>query len=316
MLTDAQHSRAAAADRSGRGRQCRRAGDARAAPPTPNRTCDAARVRADARRAVLPAARRPGLGPPSAAGPADGTAPRDAPRCLRACPRFDSRPSNSRPPTSSRSTAPSTRRWSRGRWSCSTPSPTPPCWTCSVDWAISRWPWPAGPAGWWAWKAMPGPGASGPRHNARRNGIDNAAFHVADLSQPPGDTAATALPHGPNVRYSHVLLDPPRAGAREMLPTVARLAPEARAVYFMSSGQSCQGYRHAGSRYGFRLRAAGSARHVPAYHSRRIARAARAGERPFRRPRMSLGTPDGRRRRHRARPPKTARSCGTRWSAV
>ena len=88
--------------------------------------------------------------------------------------------------------------------------------------------------------------------NARRNGIVNAEFHVADLVQP--------LPAGASwlsEQYPYVLLDPPRAGAQAMLPTVARLAPK-RVLYI-----SC----HPGSLsrdigmlvhdHGFRLRAAG-----------------------------------------------------------
>ena len=92
--------------------------------------------------------------------------------------------------------------------------------------------------------------------NALRNGIANAGFHTADLMQPlPGGTRW--LDSGGARSYSHVLLDPPRAGAREMLPTVARLAPK-RVLYI-----SC----HPGSlardigimvhEYGYRLRAAG-----------------------------------------------------------
>jgi 23S rRNA (uracil1939-C5)-methyltransferase len=88
--------------------------------------------------------------------------------------------------------------------------------------------------------------------NARRNGIANAQFHVADLMQPlPGGAPWLAE------QYPYVLLDPPRAGAREMLPTVARLAPQ-RVLYI-----SC----HPGSlardiglmihEHGFKLRAAG-----------------------------------------------------------
>jgi 23S rRNA (uracil1939-C5)-methyltransferase len=92
--------------------------------------------------------------------------------------------------------------------------------------------------------------------NAARNGLDNAEFHVADLSQPPGDTPATVPPWA-KTPYPYVLLDPPRAGAREMLPTVARLGPK-RVLYI-----SC----HPGSlardtgmlvhQHGFKLRAAG-----------------------------------------------------------
>lgn len=64
------------------------------------------------------------------------------------------------------------------------------------------------------------------RHNARRNGISNAEFHVGDLSK-PAELPAGWL-RGP---CTHVLLDPPRVGAvPEMLAAVARLAPE-RVLY-------------------------------------------------------------------------------------
>ena len=65
------------------------------------------------------------------------------------------------------------------------------------------------------------------RHNATLNASANAEFHVADLSQPPGP-AATWLTQP----YTHVLLDPPRAGALEMLAPVARLP--ARKVLYIS----------------------------------------------------------------------------------
>ncbi len=65
------------------------------------------------------------------------------------------------------------------------------------------------------------------RANAARNGIGNAEFHVANLSAPP--TAGTPwLKHA----FTHVLLDPPRTGAREVLGTVAALAP--RRVLYIS----------------------------------------------------------------------------------
>jgi 23S rRNA (uracil1939-C5)-methyltransferase len=63
------------------------------------------------------------------------------------------------------------------------------------------------------------------RANARRNGIDNAAFHVADLAAAPAPASAW-LAGG----CTDVLLDPPRAGALELLPAIAALAP-ARVVY-------------------------------------------------------------------------------------
>lgn len=56
------------------------------------------------------------------------------------------------------------------------------------------------------------------RANAARNGLRNASFHVADLSGPVG-----AQPWA-RAGYSHVLLDPPRTGARAVLPWLAGIA--------------------------------------------------------------------------------------------
>lgn len=63
------------------------------------------------------------------------------------------------------------------------------------------------------------------RHNARLNDISNAEFHVADLARAPE-------PGLPWLRdnYTHVLLDPPRAGAAEVLAAVSRLNPQ-RVLY-------------------------------------------------------------------------------------
>jgi 23S rRNA (uracil1939-C5)-methyltransferase len=59
------------------------------------------------------------------------------------------------------------------------------------------------------------------RGNARHNGLTNAEFHVADLAAAP----AASLPWLRD-DYTHVLLDPPRTGAREVLPALARIAPQ------------------------------------------------------------------------------------------
>ena len=90
------------------------------------------------------------------------------------------------------------------------------------------------------------------RANAARNGIGNAQFHCADLAAAPD----AALPWR-RQPYTHVLLDPPRSGAREVLASVAGLGPR-RVLYI-----SC----HAGSlardlgvlvhEHGFTLEAAG-----------------------------------------------------------
>jgi 23S rRNA (uracil1939-C5)-methyltransferase len=93
------------------------------------------------------------------------------------------------------------------------------------------------------------------RGNARRNGITNAQFFSADLTAElsAGAAAAPWLAQ----RYSHVLLDPPRAGALAMLPHIARLAPE-RLLYVACDPDSMA--RDIGllvQRHGFELLAAG-----------------------------------------------------------
>jgi 23S rRNA (uracil1939-C5)-methyltransferase len=67
------------------------------------------------------------------------------------------------------------------------------------------------------------------RHNAQLNRLENTEFHVANLAQLP---AAAAVQSAPWLRrgYTHVVLDPPRAGAREVLASVASLEPQ-RVLY-------------------------------------------------------------------------------------
>jgi len=62
------------------------------------------------------------------------------------------------------------------------------------------------------------------RANAQLNRIGNAHFHVANLTASLADLSWLRRP------YTHVLLDPPRTGAREVLGTVAALAPQ-RVLY-------------------------------------------------------------------------------------
>jgi 23S rRNA (uracil1939-C5)-methyltransferase len=59
------------------------------------------------------------------------------------------------------------------------------------------------------------------RGNAQRNGIANTEFHTGNLAVAAAPDSCPWLRHS----YSHVLLDPPRTGAREVLTTVAALAP-------------------------------------------------------------------------------------------
>ena len=90
------------------------------------------------------------------------------------------------------------------------------------------------------------------RANARSNGIENASFHVADLSVEPDRTLAW-MKGG----YDKVLLDPPRVGAREVLSAVAHLAPR-RVVYISChTGSLARDLGVLTHELGFRLRAAG-----------------------------------------------------------
>ena len=87
--------------------------------------------------------------------------------------------------------------------------------------------------------------------NARRNAIGNASFFAADLTADPGPASWAGRP------YDCVLLDPPRAGAREILPLVGRSG--ARRVVYISCHPGSLA-RNAGllvREHGFRLRAAG-----------------------------------------------------------
>lgn len=95
------------------------------------------------------------------------------------------------------------------------------------------------------------------RHNAGLNGLDNTEFHVADLARLP---AGSQISQGvPWLRgsYTHVVLDPPRAGAREVLASVARLEP--RRVLYISChpGSLARDLGELVNEHGFTLEAAG-----------------------------------------------------------
>ena len=90
------------------------------------------------------------------------------------------------------------------------------------------------------------------RANARLNGIENAEFHIADLSAP--ETEQAWWHHD----YSAVLLDPPRAGALEVLPMVVRTG--ARRILYVSCHPGSLA-RDAGvlvKEHGYRLVSAGA----------------------------------------------------------
>ena len=71
------------------------------------------------------------------------------------------------------------------------------------------------------------------RHNARLNHVSNAEFHVADLGralEPAAPLSTAGQASWLRQTYSHVLLDPPRAGAGEVLGSISRLNPQ-RVLY-------------------------------------------------------------------------------------
>lgn len=90
------------------------------------------------------------------------------------------------------------------------------------------------------------------RSNARLNGIDNVQFQRADL-------AAADLSGAPWLRqaFSHVLLDPPRVGARAMLPRIAQLAPRRLLYVSCHPGTLARDLGELVHQHGFELLAAG-----------------------------------------------------------
>ena len=89
------------------------------------------------------------------------------------------------------------------------------------------------------------------RDNARRNGLENCEFHLADLTAEVSQSAWLRQP------YTKILLDPPRSGALEMLPHLAGTTA-GRLVYVSCHPASLA--RDAGilvHEHGFELAAAG-----------------------------------------------------------
>jgi 23S rRNA (uracil1939-C5)-methyltransferase len=90
------------------------------------------------------------------------------------------------------------------------------------------------------------------RSNARLNGLTNAQFHVADLALEPDPAVPWMRRH-----YTHVLLDPPRTGARAVLAALAQLAPERLLYIACHPGSLARDLGVLVHEHGFTLAAAG-----------------------------------------------------------
>lgn len=91
------------------------------------------------------------------------------------------------------------------------------------------------------------------RCNAAKNGLRNVEFHVADLSETAPAPAAWA-----REPWSHVLIDPPRTGARGILPTVAQIRPRRLMYISCHPGSLARDVGLLVHEYGFALRSAGA----------------------------------------------------------
>lgn len=89
------------------------------------------------------------------------------------------------------------------------------------------------------------------RHNAAINGIGNAHFHVANLAEADGGAAALAA------RFDRILLDPPRAGAIEVLPRLAALGATRMVYVSCHPGTLARDLGVLCHEHGYRLEAAG-----------------------------------------------------------
>jgi 23S rRNA (uracil1939-C5)-methyltransferase len=91
------------------------------------------------------------------------------------------------------------------------------------------------------------------RHNARLNQLENTEFHAADLARPPVAQTSPWLKKG----YTHVVLDPPRAGAQEVLASVSSLAPQRVLYISCHPGSLARDLGVLVNEHGFTLEAAG-----------------------------------------------------------
>ncbi|MEO8314987.1 MAG: 23S rRNA (uracil(1939)-C(5))-methyltransferase RlmD [Pseudomonadota bacterium] len=93
------------------------------------------------------------------------------------------------------------------------------------------------------------------RANAAANGLANAAFHVGNLAGEDAVQRCLALAQGGS--YSHVLIDPPRTGAMDLLAALAALKPKRLVYVSCHPGSLARDLGILVAEHGFSLQAAG-----------------------------------------------------------
>jgi 23S rRNA (uracil1939-C5)-methyltransferase len=91
--------------------------------------------------------------------------------------------------------------------------------------------------------------------NAAANGLTNAAFHVGNLAGE--DAAQHCLVLAQGGRFSHVLVDPPRTGALDVLGALAALRPDRLVYVSCHPGSLARDLGILVTEHGFSLQAAG-----------------------------------------------------------
>ena len=89
------------------------------------------------------------------------------------------------------------------------------------------------------------------RHNALRNGIENAAFHVADLAARQIEAPWAGR------TCERILLDPPRSGAAAALDIVGNIRPGRLVYVSCHPGSLARDAARLVGEFGYRLLAAG-----------------------------------------------------------
>lgn len=93
------------------------------------------------------------------------------------------------------------------------------------------------------------------RQNALANGLGNVRFEAGNLAGP--EAAARCLALAGAASFTHVLVDPPRTGALDLLPALARLAPRRLVYVSCHPGSLARDLGILVAGHGFSLQAAG-----------------------------------------------------------